>query len=175
MQADHSRLSHIASLLEMAEKGLEVLSESETAVISQVNAVINQLYNLLEYDDNLKTVLDLLESAQVELQEGVYELKHYKQHLDLDPHRLQEIEERLADCSCGCQKIPYFPDELPGLLTNVTDRLVELKIVQAEGAFLDNEMAAENAYLRLAKKLSKARVKKPGKCSRNRLVLQCKH
>ncbi|MBA2484005.1 MAG: DNA repair protein RecN [Nitrosomonas sp.] len=159
LQAEHSRLSHTASLLEMAEKGINVLSESETAAISQINVVINQLHHLLDYDNQLKTVLDLLESAQVELQEGIYELKHYQQHLDLDPQRLQQIEERLAIIHAAARKYRIIPDELPDLLTKITDRLSELNAGQAEGAFLESEMTAKKAYLQFATKLTRARTK----------------
>lgn len=159
LQAEHRRLSHTASLLEMAEKGMDVLSESETAAISQINAVINQLHLLLDYDNQLKTVLDLLTSAQVELQEGIYELKHYKQHLDLDPQRLQEIEERLAAIHSAARKYRIMPDELPDFLMKITDRLSELNVSQAQGALLENEIAAKKDYLKLAAKLSKARAK----------------
>jgi DNA repair protein RecN (Recombination protein N) len=159
LQTDHSRLSHVASLIEAVEKGLDVLSENETAAISQINAVIVQLHNLLDYDHNLKAALDLLESAQVELQEGVYELKHYKQHLDLDPHCLEEIEERLAAVHAAARKYRVIPDELPGLLIKITHRLAELNIGQADGVLLENEIAAKNTYSKLAKKLSKTREK----------------
>ena len=159
LQTDHSRLSHVASLLEATEKGLDVLSENETAAISQINAVVVQLHNLLDYDSNLKTALDLLASAQVELQESVYELKHYKQHLDLDPHCLQEIEERLATVHAAARKYRVIPDELPGLLIKITSKLAELSAGQADDAFLENEIAAKNAYFKLAKKLSKTREK----------------
>lgn len=159
LQTDHSRLSHVASLLEAVEKGLDVLSENETAAISQINAVVVQLHNLLDYDSNLKTALDLLASAQVELQESVYELKHYKQHLDLDPHCLQEIEERLATVHAAARKYRVIPDELPGLLIKITSRLAELSAGEADDVLLENEIAAKNAYFKLAKKLSKTREK----------------
>ena len=159
LQSDHGRLSHTASLLEMTEMGLEVLSESETAAISQINTVINQLHNLLDYDENLKTVLELLESAQVELQEGVYELKHYKHHLDLDQHRLQEIEERLAAVHAATRKYQIMPNDMPDFLIKITDRLAELKAVQEVGALLENEKTARKTYLKLATKLSKTRDK----------------
>lgn len=77
LQADHSRLSHVASLLEAAESGIEVLSESETAALNQVNLVSSQLRHLLDYDSQLKPIVDLLDSAQIQLQESIYELKRH--------------------------------------------------------------------------------------------------
>lgn len=157
LQSDHSRLSHVASLLEAVEKGLNVLSESETAAISQLNTVIYQLNNVLDYDSNLTTALDLLSSAQVELQEGIYELNHYKQRLDLDPQRLQEIEERLAAVHAVARKYQITPNELPDLLAKITSRLAELNVSQDNDAILQQEIAAEKTYLKFARKLTKSR------------------
>lgn len=159
LQSDHSRLSHVASLLEAAEMGLNVLSESETAAISQMNAVIHQLNNLRDYDSNLSTALDLLSSAQVELQEGIYELNHYKQRLDLDPQRLQDTEERLAVVHAVARKFQVAPNELPDLLAKITSRLAELNAIQDNNAILQQEIAAEKNYLKFARKLTKAREK----------------
>lgn len=157
LQSDHSRLSHVASLLEAVEKGLNALSESETAAISQLNTVLYQLNNLLGYDNNLSTALDLLSSAQVELQEGIYELNHYKQRLELDPQRLQEIEDRLAAVHAVARKYQVTPKELPDLLTKNTRRLTELNVNQDNDTILQKEKAAEKTYLKLARKLTKSR------------------
>ena len=55
LQSDHNRLSHLASLLEATETGIEQLSEHEAAAISQINAVKGQLQTMLEYDSQLQT------------------------------------------------------------------------------------------------------------------------
>ena len=159
LQSDHSRLSHVASLLEAVERGLNVLSESENAAISQLNAIIYQLNNLLDFDSNLSTALDLLSSAQVELQEGIYELSHYKQRLDLDPQCLQEIEERLAVVHAVARKFQVMPNELPGLLAKITERLAQLNMKQDHDAILQEEKAAKKSYLKFARKLTKTREK----------------
>ena len=116
LQADHSRLSHAASLLEAAQMGLEGLSEGESAALSQINSVISRLHQMLDRDGDLKVVLDLLEPAQIQLQEGVYELERYQQRLDLDPRRLQEMEERLSAIHATARKYRVTPEELPELL-----------------------------------------------------------
>ncbi|MBK5264311.1 MAG: hypothetical protein JJE34_03605, partial [Alphaproteobacteria bacterium] len=51
---------------------------------AQVNGVIARLKNLADYDPKLKEVLEVLEPAQVQLQEAVYSLRHYQQKLDLE-------------------------------------------------------------------------------------------
>ncbi|HEY6043673.1 MAG TPA: DNA repair protein RecN [Nitrosospira sp.] len=159
LQADHSRLSHAASLLEAAQMGLEALSEGDSAALAQVNSVISRLTHLLDCDSSLKPLLDLLDSAQIQLQEAVYELGRYQQRLELDPQHLQEVEERLAAIHAAARKHRVVPAELPDLLQAVAEKLAGLgdkgngeALAKEEAAFLDE-------YLALAKQLSIARGK----------------
>ena len=77
LQADHARLSHAASLLETAQFGVEVLSEADTACLAQLNLLVARVRAGLEFDTALQDTLTMLESAQNELQEAVYALRHY--------------------------------------------------------------------------------------------------
>lgn len=159
LQADHSRLSHAASLLEAAQMGLEVLSEDEAAALAQVNAVIARLHGLLDHDTGLKTVLDLLESAQIQLQEAVYELGHYRQRLDLDPQHLREMEERLAAIHAAARKYRVTPDELADLLKTCSERLEQFGHGGDGATLVQEEAVARDEYFKLAKKLSAARTR----------------
>ena len=157
LQADHSRLSHSASLLEAVQACLEIMSEGESASLAQINSITSRLNGLLQYDTNLKDVLDMLESAQIQLQEVVYELGHYQQRLDLDPQRLQEMEERLSVVHAAARKYRVAPDELPNLLKTVTERLEEFSQDGDVEAMAKEEAIARDVYLKLAKKLSVVR------------------
>jgi DNA repair protein RecN (Recombination protein N) len=158
LQADHRRLSHAASLLEATQMALAILSEGESASLAQINSIISRLHNLLDRDINLRVVLDLLESAQIQLQEGVYELERYQQRLDLDPQRLHEMDERLSAVHAIARKYRVTPAELPDLLRTVIIRLE--KFDQGDGEALARaERVARDEYLNLAKDLSAARIK----------------
>ena len=157
LQAEHSRLSNAASLLEAANAGLEALSEGEFACLAQLNAVISRLNDLVSCDSNLKVVLDLLEPAQIQLQEGVYELGRYQQRLDLDPQRLGEVEERLAAVHASARKHRVTPDELPHLLKAAAARLEELGHDGDGASLAKDEELARAQYCEHAKSLSNVR------------------
>ena len=159
LQAEHSRLGNAASLLEAAHAGLDALSEGELACLAQLNAVISRLNDLVSCDSNLRTVLDLLEPAQIQLQEGVYELGRYQQRLDLDPQRLREIEERLSAVHAAARKYRVTPDELPDLLRAATDQLDELGQHGDGAALAKEEEIARRQYLEVAKSLSDVRAR----------------
>ena len=159
LQADHGRLSHVAALLAAADTAMDVLSESEQATLTQINSVNNQLQNLLEYDNELKAITDLLDAAQIQLQESVYELKHYRQRLDLDPQALQEIEQRLSAIYAAARKFRVLPEELPSLLETISQQLSLLGSDADIGHLQALEAAAHANYLQQAQALSVARQK----------------
>ena len=157
LKSDHSRLSHSASLLEAVHTCLEILSESESASLAQINLSTSRLKGLLQYDAGLKGVLDMLDSAQIQLQEAVYELGRYKQGLDLDPKILREMEERLSVIHAAARKYRVVPDEIPNLLKTFTERLDGLNQIGDGEAMMKEEAIAKDVYLKLAKKLSVVR------------------
>lgn len=154
LQADHGRLSHVAALLAAADRSVEALSESEQAVLAQINNVSHQLQNLLEYDGALKTITDLLDAAQIQLQESVYELKHYRQRLDLDPQALHEVEQRLSSIHAAARKFRVNAEELPALLESITQQLAALGSNADIGHLLDLEAAAQSEHRQHARALS---------------------
>ena len=154
LQADHGRLSHVAALLAAADRSVEALSESEQAVLAQINNVGHQLQNLLEYDGALKTITDLLDAAQIQLQESVYELKHYRQRLDLDPQALHEVEQRLSSIHAAARKFRVNAEELPALLESITQQLAALGSNADIGHLLNLEAAAQSEYRQHAQQLS---------------------
>ena len=157
LKSDHSRLSHSASLLEAVHTCLEILSESESASLAQINLSTSRLKGLLQYDVSLKGVLDMLDSAQIQLQEAVYELGRYKQGLDLDPKILREMEERLSVVHAAARKYRVVPDEIPNLLKTFTEKLDGLNQIGDGEAMMKEEAIAKDVYLKLAKKLSVVR------------------
>lgn len=159
LQADHGRLSHLAALMAAADTAVEVLSENEQAALAQINGVNNQLQNLLEYDNELKAITDLLDAAQIQLQESVYELKHYRQRLDLDPQALQEIEQRLSAIHTAARKFRVLPEQLPSLLETIAQQLSLLGSDADIGHLQALEAAAHADYLQQAQALSVARQK----------------
>ena len=62
--AEHARLAHAATLIEASQHALEVLSEAEDSSLTRVNAAMNRLGNVLQYDARLKEILEALEPVR---------------------------------------------------------------------------------------------------------------
>jgi len=82
LQADHARLSHAASLLETAQFGVEVLSEVDNGLSGAVERAGGASARRAAIRCVAARYADILESAQNELQEAVYALRHYQEKLD---------------------------------------------------------------------------------------------
>lgn len=165
-QADHARFAHAASLLETAAFGIEILGESDTACLAQLNVLTARLRDGMAHDASLGDTLQMLESAQAELQEAVYALRHYQQRLDNDPQRLRELEQRIQSVMDAARKYRVAPEHLDAALQRVESRLAELgggaDLVELER----QEQAVQQNYLAAAQKLSAARKRAAGKLAR---------
>ena len=166
LQEDYARLSHAASLLETAAFGIETLSEADNACLAQLNALTARLREGVEHDASLGDTLRMLESAQAELQEAVYGLRHYQQRLDADPQRLHEQEQRIQSVMDAARKYRVAPEQLDQALQRIVARLAELG-GDADLAELERqENSAQQSYLAAAHKLTAARKKSADKLSR---------
>jgi DNA repair protein RecN (Recombination protein N) len=165
-QADHARLAHAASLLETAAFGIETLGESDTACLAQLNALTARLRDGISHDASLGDILQILESAQAELQEAVYALRHYQQRLDSDPQRLRELELRIQSTMDASRKHRVAPELLDEALQRIESRLAELG-GDADLAELEcREQSAQKGYLAAAQELSAGRKQAAARLSR---------
>jgi DNA repair protein RecN (Recombination protein N) len=159
LQEDYARLSHAADLLETAAFGIETLSEADNACLAQLNALTVRIRDGMTHDPSLGETLQMLESAQAELQETVYALRHYQQRLDTDPQRLREQEQRIQSVMDAARKYRVAPEQLGEALQRILARLAELG-GDADLAELEKqEKSAQQIYLAAAQKLSAARKK----------------
>jgi DNA repair protein RecN (Recombination protein N) len=157
LQAEHSRLAHATSLLETAQFGVDVLSEADTSCLAQLNALTSRVRAGVEFDAGLQDTLSMLESAQNELQEAVYALRHYQQDLDADPQLLREQEQRMTAIIEASRKYRVSPEDLPLALKKMVARLDELGGDADLEALASQEKAACELYLSAARTLGNAR------------------
>ena len=166
LQADYARLAHAASLLETAAFGIETLSDADNACLAQLNALVARLRDGMAHDASLGETLRMLESAQAELQEAVYVLRHYQQRLDTDPQRLHEQEQRIQGVMDAARKHRIAPELLDEALQRIVARLAELGGDADLAALEQQENAAQQSYLAAAQKLTTARKKAADKLAR---------
>ena len=92
---EYQRASNAAKLLQLGQAALDALSENENSLLTQAGVVGRSLHELQRVDAGAAGVLNLHESAVSSLRELQMELSRYVDKVDLNPERLQELEERL--------------------------------------------------------------------------------
>ncbi|TAK84585.1 MAG: DNA repair protein RecN [Betaproteobacteria bacterium] len=155
--AEHARLAHGSSLLAGAQSSLETLAEAEGACLPQLAAVASRLKALSVHDKALRSVLELLESAETQAGEAVRELRHYALRVDLDPEALRDTEARIEALHAAARKHRVRPEELPARLAELERRLAELELAVNPEALKREVAAARERYEAAARKLSARR------------------
>ncbi|MDD2774700.1 MAG: DNA repair protein RecN [Gallionella sp.] len=157
LQNDYTRLSHAVSLQETAEFGLETLSEADASCLAQLSALSSRMREHVAHDARLGDILQLLDSAQTELQEAVYALRTYQQRLETDPQQLHEQAQRIESVIDTARKYRVAPVQLGEVLQRVTARLAELGSDGDLTLLAAQEQAAQQDYLTAARALSQQR------------------
>jgi DNA repair protein RecN (Recombination protein N) len=72
------------------------LRESEIPVVQQLKILLNQLNAFSQYHPDLPALLQRLQSAQVELQDIADDIDRISNHINYDPGKIEQLNERLS-------------------------------------------------------------------------------
>lgn len=155
-----NRLANAEQLRATAAQGYDQIYDSEPSLYSILGRLIHDLEAQTSIDPRLQTPHELLASAQIQLQEAAVELRDYAESLDLDPERLQWVENRIADIRNLARKYRVEPQELPARLAQIEAELEQLGGDDYDLEALEKQLQdAASAYRKQADTLSTARSK----------------
>jgi DNA repair protein RecN (Recombination protein N) len=158
VEEEHRRLANASRLLESSQAAEQLLYEDDQAAVNLMSRALTELREMERFDGGVAECAQLLESALIQTREAASELRHYRDRLDLDPARLSELEQRLADIHNLARKHRTDGEELIALGGRFA---VELDTLENAGARLDGlerDIAkAKAAYLDLARQVGKKR------------------
>jgi DNA repair protein RecN (Recombination protein N) len=144
LNADHQRLSNAQSLMDAARAALDAVSEAEVNADGLTSRAVDALQDVASFDARLAGVTEVLQSAQAQLQDAAHTLSSYLNHADLEPERLQELDERLSAWMSLAKRYRRPPAELPALLTQWKD---ELRALDAASDLDGLELALKESQL----------------------------
>ena len=158
LQEEHQRLTHAEMLLSTTERCLQAFDESDHSVINILHQHLNELEKLCHIDNSLKEGYELLESAALQVNEANKTLRHYLDRVELDPEKLQLVEQRISAIHDLSRKHNVAPEELLSLQNELQQELDKLAFSDEHIAAFERELAdLEQSYHTLASKLSKGR------------------
>jgi DNA repair protein RecN (Recombination protein N) len=160
LEDEHRKLANSGRLAEQSRACLDALYEAEDVNAYQLlSGVEHQLASLAELDSELSDILTLTREASIQVQEASDQLGRYLSALDMDPARLEWVEERLAAIHALARKHRCSAEQLPELARRLVDELEELENADQSLEKLSAEAKKARAhYLALAKSLSGKRV-----------------
>ena len=157
---EHQRASNAARLIQLSRAALDLLSENESSLQTQTGVVGRTLQELQRVDAGAAPLVELLTQAVSSLGELQMELSRYADKVDVDPARLQELEERLnlihslkRKYGASLAEVIAFGNDAKSKLQSLESRDAELARLNAALAKLDAEL------LRAGKELSAKRRK----------------
>jgi DNA repair protein RecN (Recombination protein N) len=158
---EHARQANAGRLLEASQRGLQRLDNDEGAsVVSLLGQTLDELGELSELDKGLQETTQLLAEAGVLVQEGVESLRQYADRLDIDPERLQWLEQRIGTLHDLSRKHRCNPRELPAVEERITRELDRIEHAGEHRDALQARLATmEQAYLDTARQLTSKRKK----------------
>ena len=157
IQSEHARLANGAKLIGGCQEAIEILSDADNSLESTLSKVCGNVGALAAHDPALVDISASLESAQIQLDEAIHGLNRYLQKIDLDPARLEQVEERMQALHGAAKKYRSEVDHLPILLSETAERLEALTASQNIEALRKKVKQEEVAYLKLGKQLSQKR------------------
>ena len=161
LDEEHARLSNAGQLIEMSSHSVVQLYDAdEQSVYATISDVIQAIETAKQLDSNLQEPLEMLQNAQIQIQEATDLLRRYQEATELDPERLDWVNKRLSSFHELARKHQTTPEllfekwqSLHSQLATLSGDDYDLDALQAK---LDS---SEADYLKTAKALSKSRQK----------------
>ncbi|WP_093229661.1 DNA repair protein RecN [Thermoflavimicrobium dichotomicum] len=125
LEKERNRLAFAEKLLSNASQAYYYMY-GENQGLDLIRKALSHMEEVLHLDERLAPVYEMMQSAYYQLEEGVHEIAKYRDELEFDPDRLNEVEERIytikqlkrkygetiSDILRYCQKVERELEEL---------------------------------------------------------------
>lgn len=126
LNTQHGRLSNAQALREAVQAAIDALQESDDNATSLLGRAISSLQNQEHIAPEFKGFNEVLTHALMQVEDAVHSLHGYARHTDLEPHRLADLDARLALWLGLARRYKRPPAELPEVLASWQAELQKL-------------------------------------------------
>jgi DNA repair protein RecN (Recombination protein N) len=173
---DLTLMSHAEGIKATLDSVNYTLQESESPIVQQLKSLLNQLHAYSSYHAGLPPLIERLQSAQVELQDISDELNHIATHVNYDPEKIEQLNDRLSlgyklqkkHSVKSTNELLQIRDELEKKLQAVLHIDEQMQLKEKEAAMIFEEVKKRAAVI------SAGRIKqlKPLEIKVNKLLAQ---
>lgn len=132
LEQERQRLSHVVELQQQSYLVYQALYQNDGGASACADLLAEaeaNLSDMVRYDSQLQSVLDMVSAALAQVVEASHEINAYGDGLETDPQRLQEVEDRIQALKQICRK--YGP--------TLADAIAHYEKLQAELAELGGD------------------------------------
>jgi len=159
LSEEHATQANLEQILNKGQEQLERLYESEQLSANQIlSQAVSELDEISKYAPEISEINSQLAEAQIQIEEASLQLRRYLESTELNPGRLQSLEDQLSIIHAISRKHHIDPENLPELAINLQK---ELESVTHSSERIDKLRKTiqqlENKYYQLSKKISDKR------------------
>lgn len=160
LDAEHHMLHHAKEYLKQLNYLIDGLEDNEHSAILSSLYQLNTTLGALPKDEHLiQESMNLLDSASIQIQEASNNLRQFMRSVQLDPERLNNVEERMSKWHQMARKLQVDIDELPAQLDILSEKIAAIEDHDKRQLDLSQKVETLKAnYLLAAKKLSAHRL-----------------
>ncbi|MDQ6630855.1 MAG: DNA repair protein RecN, partial [Verrucomicrobiota bacterium] len=147
VEQEFQRASNASRLLQLSQTALAILSEDENSLMNHARALGRTIQELQRIDASAGCLFSLHEQAVLAWRDVQSDLSHYADKIDLNPERLQQLEERLdlihslkRKYGATLSEVIAFGEEAERKLQNLEQRDEELNRINLEVEKLRKEL-----------------------------------
>lgn len=138
LEAEQQQLANAEHLIQASQEALDLCDKEDGAALQLVSQALQLISDLKVAQ--LQPVQQMLSEAQIQLQESSRELEHYASTLEVDPARLQWVEDRLSSIYQTARKHHLQANELAAHHTQLKQELEELDGGESSLDLLSDEL-----------------------------------
>ncbi len=161
LELEQKRLSNAENMLLNGQYALAACYGDENSELAATQLTYQAIQRLLDIDDQhplLAEARDLLGQAHIQLEEAGHSLQQYLDMVDINPHRLQQVDKRLSDLYSMARKHQIQPAALYAYWQEQESALAAMNLSDDDLAELHQQAEKlHKEYQQLATGLSDAR------------------
>ena len=146
LDQEQRQLASGDTFIRVTEQSLALLSGDDTGgIINHTERLLSDVNLIADGHDRLQNASILLDEAAIALGEARNEIQHARDQFDLDPERLQFVEDRLAQIFQLARKHKIEPEQLVQHHVSLKSRLEGIAEASDRIPMLEREVAQLNA------------------------------
>jgi DNA repair protein RecN (Recombination protein N) len=157
LNSKHTRLSNAQALMDAAQNAIDALEDDDRGALRLLSKAQDVLQSQTDVEPEFSSLVDVMASSLAQAADVAHSLNTYLGRTELDPARLQTLDDRMSLWMSLARRFKRTPQELPVLYQDWKVRLSQLDAATDLEALEAAEAKAATAYQAQARKVSQAR------------------